>query len=148
MPPHRYATTSLRERLRPGGTARALRERGLAAVKVVRGGLPTSLIDRLIEDAWLTMRDVDRLVVSRRTLSHRRQHRRALSPEESDRLARVVRVLLLAEETFGGAEKASAWLRRPNRSFGGDPPLELLDTGGGARAVELALGRLAHGVYV
>jgi len=88
-----------------------------------------------------------RLVVSRRTLSHRKHHRQPLSADESDRLARVLRVLLLAEETFQSPDKALAWLRRQNRALQGSVPLELLDTGGGARAVETVLGRLAHGVY-
>jgi len=93
------------------------------------------------------MSDVDRLIVSRRTLSHRKQHRQPLSADESDRLARVLRVLLLVEETFQNPAKAVAWLRRRNRALQGSEPLALLDTDGGARAVETVLGRLAHGVY-
>ena len=70
-----------------------------------------------------------------------------LSPEESDRFARVLRLVALAEETFGDRDKARLWLRRPNRALEGRVPLDLLDTDGGARAVETILSRITHGVY-
>ncbi len=139
--------TALAKLLRPAATMRALRESALGLVALVRQGLPTALVDRLVASGWLTMSDVDRLIVSRRTLSHRKQHRQPLSADESDRLARVLRVLLLVEETFQNPAKAVAWLRRRNRALQGSEPLALLDTDGGARAVETVLGRLAHGVY-
>lgn len=37
------------------------------------------------------------------------------------------------------------WLTRPNRSFGGVPPLELLGTDGGAELVNDELGRIEFG---
>jgi hypothetical protein len=51
-----------------------------------------------------------------------------LTPEQSDRLVRVARVLAAAEETFGNREKAGTWLRRPTTALAGERPLELLDT--------------------
>ena len=67
--------------------------------------------------------------------------------EESDKLARVARAIAQAEETMQDATKAHAWLRRPNRALGGERPLDLLATEGGARLVEQTLGRIAHGVF-
>lgn len=69
-----------------------------------------------------------------------------LTPEQSDRLVRVARVLAAAEETFGSREKAGAWLCRPTVALGGERPLHLLDTDEGARRVETLLGRIAHGI--
>ena len=43
-------------------------------------------------------------------------------------------------------DKASTWLRRPNRALNNERPLRLLDTDVGARQVEDILGRIAHGV--
>jgi len=95
----------------------------------------------------LTTSEIERLVLPRRTLTHRRERGQALSPTESDRLARVLRILVLAEETFQSAEKAHRWLRTGNRELGGRVPLDLLDTDGGAHVVEAVLGRISHGVY-
>jgi putative toxin-antitoxin system antitoxin component (TIGR02293 family) len=116
-------------------------------VKVVRDGLPVAALDALVEQGGLTGAEAERLVIPRRTLAHRRKRRQALSVEESDKLARVARAIAQAEETMQDAAKAHAWLRRPNRALGGERPLDLLATEGGARLVEQTLGRIAHGVF-
>ncbi len=119
----------------------------LSFVEAVRQGLPVALLDRLVDAKYLTWAEITQLVVPARTLTHRRQHNQALSPEESDQLARVLRLVALTETTFGDREKAHTWLRRPNRALHNRVPLALLDTDGGARAVETILSRITHGVY-
>jgi putative toxin-antitoxin system antitoxin component (TIGR02293 family) len=119
----------------------------LELAEVVRGGLPVTYLDELLHRPGFTMREVERLVIPRRTLVHRRERRQRLSPEESARLARVVRILYAARETLGTPEKADAWLREPNRALGGSSPLRVAETEPGARAIEAVLGRIAHGVF-
>ena len=47
---------------------------------------------------------------------------------------------------FGTEDKASTWLRRPNRALNNELPIRLLDTDVGTRQVEDILGRIEHGV--
>jgi putative toxin-antitoxin system antitoxin component (TIGR02293 family) len=47
---------------------------------------------------------------------------------------------------LGSEDKASAWLRRPNRALDNELPIRLLDTDVGARQIEDLLGRIAHGL--
>ncbi len=68
-----------------------------------------------------------------------------LSSEQSDRLARVVRVTS-AEAAIGDGAKAARWLRKPNRALQGRRPLDLLASDVGARVVEQELGRMEHGL--
>lgn len=119
----------------------------LERARLVRAGLPTALIDALVRRLGFSAAEVERLIIPRRTLAHRKQKRQPLSPGESDRLARVVRVVAKADETFQDAAKARTWLRRPNRALRGQPPIDLLDTDGGVCAVEAVLDRIAHGVF-
>lgn len=118
----------------------------LEFVAALREGLPVAAAEALVASGALTTEGLHRVIIPRRTLALRRQLGRALTAEESDRLARVARVLVLADEVLGEAEKTHRWLRKPNRGLGGQVPLELLSTEAGARVVEQALGRLAHGV--
>ena len=111
----------------------------------VRDGLPVRAVDDLVDAGLLTAAEIDRLVLPRKTLSHRRSLGR-LSPEQSDRLLRLVRLVGAAQSTFGAAEKAARWLRRPTSALAGSAPLDLLDTDIGARRVETLLGRIAHGI--
>ena len=115
------------------------------AIEATRRGLPVSGIEHLVDSGRLTLAEVDHVVLPRKTLSHRRKIG-VLTPEQSDRLVRVVRIIAAAEDTFGSKEKAFVWLRRPTKALEGDAPLGLLDTTEGARAVELLLHRIDHGL--
>ncbi len=118
---------------------------GLDIMRLVRRGLPTTTIEFVLETGRLTLAELDRIVLPRKTLVNRRRLGR-LTPEQSDRLVRVARMIAVAEETFGGQEKANSWLRRPTAALGGEKPLDLLDTDEGARQVETLLGRIGHGI--
>lgn len=115
-------------------------------VQALQAGLPAAAADSLVAGGGLSAEELFRLVIPRRTLAKRRQTGGALTPEESDRLARVARVLGIADEVFGDPERAHRWLRRANRGLGGHVPLELLATEAGSRLVEQAMGRIEHGI--
>jgi putative toxin-antitoxin system antitoxin component (TIGR02293 family) len=119
----------------------------LELADALRAGLPAAAADSLVQGGGITMDELYRLVIPRRTLALRKQKGSALSPEESDRLARVARVLALAGETFQNPEKAHRWLRKGNRGLDGRVPLELVATEAGGRVVEQALQRLAYGIF-
>ena len=89
--------------------------------------------------------ELDRLVLPRKTLAHRRILGSSTA-DQSDRLSRLLRMIEHAEETFGDAAKAHAWLRRPTPLLDGETPLDRLDTDFGTRQVEAILGRIAHGL--
>jgi putative toxin-antitoxin system antitoxin component (TIGR02293 family) len=114
-------------------------------VRLVRRGLPVGAVQFVLDSGRLSPAELDRIVLPRKTLTNRRKLG-TLTPEQSDRLVRVARVLAAAEETFGGREKAGSWLRRPTIALGGECPLQVLDTDEGAREVETLLGRIAHGI--
>jgi putative toxin-antitoxin system antitoxin component (TIGR02293 family) len=95
--------------------------------------------------ARLTLKELAAsLDLSPRSLQRRRREGR-LARYESDRLYRLARIIALAKHYVGDDEKATRWLRRPNRALGGTTPLALIDTELGARAVENVLGRIAYG---
>jgi putative toxin-antitoxin system antitoxin component (TIGR02293 family) len=121
---------------------------GIELARRVSEGIPISVLTEVVDRGVLTRDEVTRLIVPRRTLAHRKRRREHLSPEESDRLARVLDLHDAALRTFDeDAEKASAWLRTPNRALSGEIPLGLVVTSTGARLVEDALLRIEHGVY-
>jgi putative toxin-antitoxin system antitoxin component (TIGR02293 family) len=112
---------------------------------VIRDGLPKQAVDSVMASAGLTLRELSQsLNLSTRSLQRRGRQGR-LARNESDRLYRLARILALARHYIGDKDRATRWLRRPNRALGGSTPLELLDTEAGARAVENVLGRIAYG---
>lgn len=122
----------------------------LELASAVSAGLPSGSLDHMLErvEGHITRNeDVYRIVGSARTLQRKRASHASLSAGESDRLARLARILVRAEEALGDKEKALIWMARPNRALGGKRPLVVLDSDAGTLAVERVLGRIEHGVF-
>lgn len=118
--------------------------------KMVREGLPSQALEHLMKElapAVATQAEVYRVIGSARTLQRKRTTGTPLSPDESDRLARLARLVVRAEEALGRVDAAHRWLAKPNRALGGQVPIHLLDSDAGALAVERVLGRIEHGIY-
>jgi putative toxin-antitoxin system antitoxin component (TIGR02293 family) len=103
-----------------------------------------SALAELTRQEALPPDDIDRLIIPRRTLAHRKAKAQPLNRVESERAVRVASLKAPAEETF--ANKAQRWLRRPTAPLGGKRPLDLLDSEPGARVVEQLLYRIGHGI--
>ncbi len=114
-------------------------------VALVEGRLATDAIERLVKSG-LTDDEIYSLIVPRRTLTHRRARREALSRDESDRAVRLARIAALAEQVFGDSARAWHWLRATKRQFKGRSPLHLSATEAGARLVEELLYRIDEGM--
>jgi putative toxin-antitoxin system antitoxin component (TIGR02293 family) len=115
--------------------------------EVIQRGLPYGAVESFLARFNLALKDLARIGrISPRTMARRRKARR-LEREESDRLYRMARILVRAEEVFGDRNKASRWLRRSHPLLNGQKPLEMLDTDIGSRQVDTLLGRIEHGVY-
>ncbi|MCB2193899.1 MAG: DUF2384 domain-containing protein [Deltaproteobacteria bacterium] len=114
---------------------------------LVRDGLPWASA-RHVKEA-LDLSDelfASWLETSQRTLARWKKSRPKLSLATSDRLYRLVSIVVLACEVFEELDAAMRWLRRPQVGLGGRVPLELAKTEPGAREVENLLGRLEYGV--
>jgi putative toxin-antitoxin system antitoxin component (TIGR02293 family) len=120
----------------------------LELARLIAEGIPVSVLTSVVERGILMRDEVTRLIIPRRTLAHRKRRREHLSPDESDRLVRVLHLHRAALRTFDDdAQKANVWLRSPNRALSGEIPLHLIVTSTGARLVEDALLRIEHGVF-
>ncbi len=122
----------------------------LELANAVRARLPSSALDHVLKELAPvagSQAGIYRAVGSARTLQRKRTAHAPLSVDESDRLARLVRLVVRAEQAFNSQEKARRWLVKSNRALGGVSPLSLLDSDAGALAVERVLGRIEHGVF-
>lgn len=86
-----------------------------------------------------------RIIQINERTAQRRRELGALSPEESDRIARIARVSQRAIDALGDADRAREWLKRPNRTLQDAAPLDLLGNDAGAGLVTDELGRVEYG---
>jgi len=114
--------------------------------QIVENGFPVDSVGQLKEKG-LTFTEVSEIVISPRTLKHRKARGETLSPEETDRVVRVARIIALADHVFGNHEKALAWLRLPDERINNRTPLSMLRTESGGRLVESMLWQIDDGVY-
>jgi putative toxin-antitoxin system antitoxin component (TIGR02293 family) len=119
---------------------------GLALVELVEQGLPTKNLE-LLKTKGLTFTEMAAIVISPRTLKHRKARGENLSPEETERAVRVASIIRLAEEVFGNHETALRWLREKDGRLGDRTPFSLLHTEAGGRAIESMLHGIAHGIF-
>ena len=139
-PPPKGGVTSLYDRLARG---QPVAEQVFAAMAERR--LPMTALGEL-RAVGFAATEIAELVVSPRTMRHRKKMRRTfLSMGESERALRLARVQALAEQTFGNPAKAHAWLRRPLTALYCRAPLSFTATEFGARLVENLLARIAWG---
>jgi putative toxin-antitoxin system antitoxin component (TIGR02293 family) len=85
--------------------------------------------------------------INEKTLERRLKGQARLKPDESERVARLMRIISLAISALESEGHAREWLKRPLRELGGRTPLQMAATEPGAREVERVLGRLEHGIF-
>lgn len=117
----------------------------MALVRQIQEGFPTSIVEALLRKKIISLQELYQFISPRTWARRIKEHR--LSPEESDRIAMVERVVAFAEDAFGDKNKAYIWLRKANRTLENQKPLDLLHSEAGTRLVEALLGRIQHGVY-
>jgi putative toxin-antitoxin system antitoxin component (TIGR02293 family) len=116
-------------------------------IRQIQKGLRFSELETLQNSIALPFEQLAaKLSISRSTLQRRKAAGR-LSPDESDKVIRLSRLLEHATNVFGDIEKARAWLKFPQRGLGGAVPLDYAETEVGAREVDNLLGRIDYGVY-
>ena len=116
--------------------------------KDIERGLPLSMLDEFSAYSGIPVKNLLEVVIPPRTLKHRRARKEPLSPEESDRLARVAKMYELAVKVYGDREDGKGWMLRPKRRFDERTPLTMLRTEKGEEAVEEFLIQIDEGMFV
>jgi len=122
----------------------------IRVIQITREGLPKKAIQVLAEA--LDMKNVDMasiLSISSRTIQRYQDKKgdELLTPEVSDHLVQVSKVLVKATAVFEDADLARGWLKEPIPALGGRTPLSLLDTSTGIELVMTELVRIEYGVF-
>ena len=116
-------------------------------IRKIQKGLRFSELETLQNSIDLPFEQLAaKLAMSRSTLQRRKVSGR-LSPDESDKVMRLSRLLEHATNVFGDIQRARAWLKFPQRGLGGAIPLDYAETEVGAREVDDFLGRIEYSVY-
>jgi putative toxin-antitoxin system antitoxin component (TIGR02293 family) len=113
----------------------------------IESGVPLTTMSSFAETSGMPLKDLYEIVIPARTLKHRRARREPLSRDESDKLARLVRIFDHTVSVFGNLDRARAWLNKPRKRFDNRTPLEMIRTEIGGRMVEEMLLQIEYGMF-
>jgi putative toxin-antitoxin system antitoxin component (TIGR02293 family) len=113
----------------------------------VERGVPLAALEAFAAYSGFELKDFLEVVIPLRTLKHRRERKEPLNLDESDRLARLVRLWELGVRVFGSPDKARRWLSKPKVRFGERTPLSMMRTDLGGRMVEEMLIQIDEGMF-
>ncbi len=116
-------------------------------LRAVEDGLPLEALTEFLKASGVSTKDGNDIVIPARTLKHRRARHESLSRDESDKLARLIRIYEQTRVVFADKEKALWWLSQPQFDFEERTPLQMLRTELGARLVEETLVQIDEGMF-
>jgi putative toxin-antitoxin system antitoxin component (TIGR02293 family) len=135
--------------------AAGIKERGIVAlaaeppltrIDLVRTGLPALVLDEtaaILGIAKSTLTKAAGIPVS--TVGAQKRSGKPLSPEDSEKIMRILKATKRAEEVFGDEHEGRSWLTTQLAALGGRSPLDLLDTQDGYELVVDELERIVFG---
>jgi putative toxin-antitoxin system antitoxin component (TIGR02293 family) len=115
-------------------------------IDAIRTGISAEVVDEMVRYFHVSKGDIFEILLTAPSTAHRLiKEKRLLDPAASERVVRVAEIARMAEETFGGHEAATRWLKTPNLALENATPLSMLDTEPGAGEIRRLLAAIDHG---
>ena len=124
---------------------------------LVQQGVPANVVNLIADDMQISKEKLYATVgVARATIDRKLRERKLLSPDESERVLGMARLVgqvdTMVRESgrpaqFDAAQWLAAWLDRPNAALGGKPPAQLMSTVDGRAMVSTVIGQMQAGSY-
>lgn len=117
------------------------------AFSIQKGGLPYKFFVGLKMLLSINESLLGEILFIKLTTLGRRKKEGHFNIEESDRIARLTRILEFAVTVLKDEQTAVRWFKSPQKALGNRVPLEISKTDSGCREVEDLLGRIEHGIF-
>lgn len=116
-------------------------------INMVRQGISKKALEHFKQKTGL---DYDQLAailsVARATLINKKGTDK-FNQTLSEKILGLADIYSYGYEVFEDRDRFNEWIFRPNRSLGGQPPYDLLDSQYGREEVKNSIGRIDYGVY-
>jgi len=115
-------------------------------IDLIRGGVVARVVNDMVEYLDVPKNVIFGLLHTPESTAHKLiKDNRTLDSAASERVVRVADITRMAQETFGGRDPATKWLKSRNRALAGVTPLSMLDTEPGAGEVRRVLSSINYG---
>lgn len=127
-------------------------------IRLLRQGVPANWVRQAEEETALSRSTLCALLgLKLSTINRKLNHKLRLSPDESERLMGLQRLIGEVEavvrdcgdgQGFAASRWLANWLQRPNQALGGATPAAFLDTAEGREQLGRLIGAQRSGAYV
>jgi putative toxin-antitoxin system antitoxin component (TIGR02293 family) len=127
-------------------------------IRLLRQGVPANWVRQAEEEMALSRSTLCALLgLKLSTINRKLNHKLRLSPDESERLMGLQRLIGEVEavvrdcgdgQEFAAGRWLASWLQRPNQALGGATPAAFLDTADGREQLGRLIGAQRSGAYV
>jgi putative toxin-antitoxin system antitoxin component (TIGR02293 family) len=117
----------------------------LNEVKLTQIGVNTNVI-YVLEEMGASKSELE-WIIKPRTLARRQHKGEILTPEETGRWLRAIKVQVLAVEVFGDEEKAINWMKKSRKSFAGQSASKIIQSEAGGLIVIDTLNQIDAGFF-
>ena len=115
-------------------------------IEVIRAGVNARVMDGMVAYLDVPKNQIFAVLRTPESSAHTLiKDNRTLDSATTERVMRIADIARFAEETFGGREPATKWLKSENRALAGASPLSMLDTEPGAGEVRKILASINYG---
>jgi len=115
-------------------------------IELIRSGVTARVVDDMVEYLHVSKSEIFKVLRTPESTAHKLiKDNRPLDAGASERVVRVADITRMAEDTFGGREPATQWLKTPNLALDTATPLSMLDTEPGASEVRRILSAINYG---
>jgi putative toxin-antitoxin system antitoxin component (TIGR02293 family) len=133
------------KRIKRSGVIALASESPLKRIEMVRTGLPALVLEETAAALGISKSALMKAAgIPVSTAGAQQRTGKPLSPEDSEKILRILRVARRAEEVFGDQDRGREWLTSDVPALG-RRPLDLLDTQDGYELVIDELGRIVFG---
>lgn len=116
-------------------------------LKLARKGVSKKALVSLAKQISLTIQEIAGIMhISERTLQ-RYTPATLIKTEHAEKAIELARLYERGTEVFGTIDNFNDWMKTPNYTLNGEPPLNLLDTSIGFELILQTLGRIEYGVF-
>jgi len=116
-------------------------------IKATREGVDYDTFDKLTGGFLLDNSDWSKILnVSERTMQRYKREKKRFDSIHTERLLLIMLLFKKGTEVFENTDSFIKWLNSENISFGGEEPMNMLDSSFGVNMIKDELIRIEHGI--
>jgi putative toxin-antitoxin system antitoxin component (TIGR02293 family) len=116
-------------------------------IETIKEGISKEELENLKEQTGMDYNMLSKILAVTKATLHSKKGKDRFDAAISERILLLADIYSFGYTVFQDQEKFNRWMKTPNRTLGGEAPLNLAETIYGIEEVKNLIGRIDYGVY-